>query len=108
MKRLIYSVTLLACIACAAPRETLAQASEPFLGEIQIFPYNFCPYGWLQLQGQILQISQYSALFSLLGTNFGGDGKSTFALPKWGPIYAQNGGTMLACIAIAGVFPSRD
>ena len=56
--------------------------SEPFLGEIQIFGFNFAPVGWALCQGQILPISQYTALFSLLGTQFGGDGQSTFALPN--------------------------
>lgn len=54
---------------------------EPFLGMIQAFGYNFSPRGWAFCQGQILQISQYSALFSLLGTTFGGNGQTTFGLP---------------------------
>jgi microcystin-dependent protein len=55
--------------------------SEPFLAEIRIFPYSFAPQGWAFCNGQILPISQNTALFSLLGTTYGGDGKSTFALP---------------------------
>lgn len=55
--------------------------SEPFLGQIQIFPYNFAPRGWAFCQGQILPIAQNTALFSLLGTTFGGNGQTTFALP---------------------------
>jgi len=55
--------------------------SEPFLGQITIFPYTFAPYQWVDCVGQILPISQYAALFSLLGTNFGGNGTSNFALP---------------------------
>ncbi len=55
--------------------------SEPFLGEIRVFPYNFAPRGWANCDGQLLSISQYSALFSLLGTTYGGDGRTTFALP---------------------------
>ena len=54
---------------------------EPFIGQIQAFGFNFAPRGWAQCNGQILAISQYSALFSLLGTTFGGDGRTTFALP---------------------------
>jgi microcystin-dependent protein len=54
---------------------------DPFLGQITIYPYNFAPYGWLDCAGQLLPISQYSALFSLLGTNYGGNGTSNFALP---------------------------
>jgi microcystin-dependent protein len=55
--------------------------SEPFLGMIQIFPYNFAPRGWAFCAGQILPIAQNTALFSLLGTTFGGNGQTTFALP---------------------------
>jgi microcystin-dependent protein len=55
--------------------------SNPFVAEIRIFPFNFPPTGWAFCDGQILPISQNTALFSLLGTTYGGDGKSTFALP---------------------------
>ncbi|HEX8167381.1 MAG TPA: tail fiber protein [Beijerinckiaceae bacterium] len=56
--------------------------SDPFVAEIRIFPFNFAPMGWAMCNGQILPISQNTALFSLLGTTYGGDGKSTFALPN--------------------------
>ena len=56
--------------------------SDPFVAEIRIFPFNFAPTGWALCDGQILPISQNTALFSLLGTTYGGDGKSTFALPN--------------------------
>lgn len=55
--------------------------SEPFLAEIRLFPYNFAPRGWAFCQGQLLAISQNTALFSLLGTTYGGNGITTFALP---------------------------
>jgi microcystin-dependent protein len=55
--------------------------SEPFLGMIIIVPYNFAPRGWAFCSGQILPIAQNTALFSLLGTTFGGNGQTTFALP---------------------------
>ncbi len=55
--------------------------SSPFVAEIRIFACNFAPTGWAQCNGQLLPISQNTALFSLLGTFYGGDGKSTFALP---------------------------
>src|SRR4051794_13551459 len=54
---------------------------DPFVAEIRIFPFNFPPKGWAFCDGQLLAISQNTALFSLLGTFYGGDGKSTFALP---------------------------
>lgn len=55
--------------------------ADPFVAEIRIFPFNFAPRGWAWCNGQLLPLSQNTALFSLLGTTYGGDGKSTFALP---------------------------
>jgi microcystin-dependent protein len=55
--------------------------SEPFLAEVKIFGFNFPPRGWAQCDGQILPIAQNQSLYSLLGTTFGGDGRTTFALP---------------------------
>jgi microcystin-dependent protein len=55
--------------------------ATPFLGQIEIFAFNFPPKGWAQCNGQLLAINQNQALFSLLGTQFGGDGRTTFALP---------------------------
>jgi microcystin-dependent protein len=55
--------------------------SDPFLGEIRLFPYNFAPLGWALCDGSVLSIASNTALFSLLGTTYGGDGRSTFALP---------------------------
>ena len=56
-------------------------AQDPFVAEICIFPFNFAPKGWAWCDGQLLPLSQNTALFSLLGTTYGGDGKSNFALP---------------------------
>lgn len=55
--------------------------AEPILGEIRLFAGNFAPKGWALCNGQLLPLRQYTALFSLLGTYYGGDGKTTFALP---------------------------
>ena len=69
--------------------------SAPFVAEVRVFGFNFAPTGWAQCNGQLLPISQNTALFSLLGTFYGGDGKSTFALPNLQgafPIDAGNGG----------------
>jgi len=52
-----------------------------YLGQLLLFAGNYAPYGWLQCNGQLLQVSRYSALFSLLGNTYGGDGRTTFALP---------------------------
>ena len=56
--------------------------ADPFVAEIRIFPFNFAPAGWAFCGGQLLPLSQNTALFSLLGTTYGGDGKSNFALPN--------------------------
>jgi len=56
--------------------------SDPFVAEIRMFAGNFAPVGWALCNGQLLPLSQNTALFSLLGTTYGGDGKSTFALPN--------------------------
>jgi microcystin-dependent protein len=56
--------------------------SDPYIGEIRMFGGNFAPVGWLLCQGQLLPISQYDALFNLIGTTYGGDGQQTFALPN--------------------------
>lgn len=55
--------------------------ADPFVAEIRIVPFNFTPKGWAACDGQLMPLSQNTALFSLLGTTYGGDGKSTFALP---------------------------
>ena len=66
--------------------------SSPFVAEIRIFGFNFPPTGWAYCNGQLLPISQNTALFSLLGTFYGGDGKSTFALPDLQGAAATNQG----------------
>jgi microcystin-dependent protein len=69
--------------------------ADPFVAEIRPFGFNFAPTGWAQCNGQLLPISQNTALFSLLGTFYGGDGKSTFALPNLqgsAPMHQGQGG----------------
>lgn len=56
--------------------------SDEYIGEIKMFGFNFAPVGWLPCNGQLLSISQNTALFSILGTTYGGDGRTTFALPN--------------------------
>jgi microcystin-dependent protein len=68
--------------------------SDAFVAEIRIYPFNFAPKGWALCNGQLLPISQNTALFSLVGTFYGGDGKSTFALPNLqgnAPVHAGQG-----------------
>lgn len=70
-----------ALLAMGGVAPVWAQGAEPFLGQMALFPYNFCPRGWTEAAGQTLSIAQDTALFSLLGTTYGGDGRTTFALP---------------------------
>lgn len=70
--------------------------SDPFIGEIRMFGGNFAPVGWLLCAGQILPISQYDALYTLIGTTYGGDGVQTFALPSLGGrVPFHNSSTMI-------------
>jgi len=55
--------------------------TAPYVGEIRMFAGNFAPAGWMFCEGQLLPISEYETLFNLIGTTYGGDGESTFALP---------------------------
>lgn len=78
---------------------------EPFMGQIELFAFNFAPTGWAVCEGQLLPINQNTALFALLGTTFGGDGQITFALPD---LRGKAPGDGLAYyIALQGIFPPR-
>lgn len=71
--------------------------AQPYVGEIRIFAGNFAPAGWMFCEGQLLPISEYETLFNLIGTTYGGDGQSTFALPDMRgriPIHQGNGFTL--------------
>jgi len=71
--------------------------SQPYVGEIRMFAGNFAPAGWMFCEGQLLPISEYETLFNLIGTTYGGDGQSTFALPDLRgrlPIHMGNGFTL--------------
>ncbi len=98
---------VLCLILCVNARSALA-GSNPFLGEVETFAFNFCPLGWSTLNGQLLPISQNQALFALLGTTYGGNGLTTFALPTAKPIFTATGAVLLQCIALQGIFPSRN
>src|SRR6202165_2409262 len=70
--------------------------SQPYVGEIRMFAGNFAPAGWMFCDGQLLAISDYDTLFNLIGTTYGGDGQSTFALPNLAarvPIHQGSNGT---------------
>ncbi|MEX8494400.1 phage tail protein [Sphaerotilus sp.] len=77
---------------------------DSYLGMVCLFGYDFQVHNWMKCDGQTLSIQQYTALFALLGTNYGGNGQTTFCLPK---MAAPMEG-MSYQICIQGIFPSRD
>ncbi len=101
-----YLLTAVAVLSMAA---SAYADSEPFLGEIQTYPIKYCPRGWLPTDGRLMSIAQNTALFSLLGTTYGGDGRTTFALPNRRVTKTVNNIKVhVECIAVVGIFPSRD
>jgi len=98
---------LLAAVAAVGLGGTAHAELDPYIGEIMIFAGNFCPVNWAPTNGQLLSISQNTALFSLLGTTYGGDGVTTFALPNNEPILTRTRAPLTQCIALYGVYPSR-
>jgi microcystin-dependent protein len=76
------------------------------IGTISLLPYTFTPMGMLPCNGQLLQIQQNSALFALIGTTYGGNGTTTFALPNLQGTEPVPG--LMYCIATEGIFPTRE
>lgn len=115
MKRLVIAIPLAAALlAVAAPPPARAE-SEPYLGEIMFVPFSYCPspYFW-EADGRTLPIAQFVALFSLIGTRYGGNGQTTFKLPNLRKqVVAEEKRTggkivtrpLMACIAVYGIFP---
>ena len=81
MKRLASGVFLCATLTLSGLPQAALAGPEPFIGEIMLTGANFCPRGWADANGQLLAVAQNAALFSLLGTTYGGDGRTTFGLP---------------------------
>jgi len=102
MRTALIAAAALMSVAGATPA-----ASEPLLGDTLIVAFNFCPKGWALMNGQLLPINQNQALFSLLGTTYGGNGQVNFALPTAKPIVTATGVALTQCIALVGAFPSR-
>ena len=94
LKSKIIALTSIAVLSTSLTFSSSASASEPFLGQITMFGGNFAPRNWALCDGQLLPINSNSALFSILGTTYGGDGRTTFALPDLrgrSPIHAGTG-----------------
>ncbi len=79
---------------------------DPLLGDIALFSFDFVPSFWLACEGQILQIASYQPLFTVIGTTFGGNGSTTFALPDLRKSVPIPG--MHYCIAYQGIYPERN
>jgi len=80
--------------------------SDSYMGDVRAMSFSFAPRGWAQCKGQLLPVAQNQALFHLLGTTFGGDGKTNFALPNL-PGVPANGGTLTYCICLNGQYPAQ-
>lgn len=94
LSQLLQATVLLSLVSSVYPQSALA---EPFLSEIRWVAFNYAPRGWAECNGQLLPINQNQALFSLLGTTYGGDGRVNFALPDMrsrAPIHVSNGHTL--------------
>jgi len=79
--------------------------NDGYIGTILLVGFNFAPTNWAFCNGQLLPIMQYQALFSLVGTTYGGDGQTTFALPKLSAEGLQSGLNYIICLN--GIYPSR-
>ena len=104
-KRMSWAATAVLFVATATGPSF---ADQPYIGEERTFAFSFCPVGWAPMHGQLLPISENDALFTLIGTRYGGDGQATFALPVGKPLYSLTGEPFLQCIALFGIYPSQN
>ncbi len=104
IKQIALAAAFFACVSGAAK----AQATNPFIGEIETFSFSFCPNGWLPTNGQLVSITTYNVLYNLIGTKYGGDGVTTFALPDTKMMQTVNKVKLTRCISYLGVFPSQN
>jgi microcystin-dependent protein len=79
---------------------------EAFLGEVRAMPFAFVPTGWAACDGQVLESASNTALYALLGNQYGGSAPTTFALPALAPLEGKEG-TLQYCIAVTGTFPQQ-
>ncbi len=114
-KRLISKIIIMAIVLSSMMvlnvGPSYAEAGEQFLGEVHLMSFNYAPKGWALCRGQILNINQNQALYALIGIKYGGNGVTTFALPNLEaaePQVGQAGYGMHYCIALQGIFPSRN
>ena len=107
MMRGVSTLMLAAAVFGAGTSPAMAGA-EPWVGEVQVYAFLFCPVGFIPADGRLLQITEHDALFSLIGTRYGGDGTTNFRVPTAEPIFTATGPPLTQCIADFGIFPSRN
>jgi microcystin-dependent protein len=116
LKRLAIAPVAAAALLAVAGASPARAQSEPYIGEIMFVAFSYCPQPFVEADGRTLPIAQNTALFSLLGWRYGGNGQTTFKLPNLRKqVVAEEkrtGGKMvtrplMACIAIYGIFPPR-
>lgn len=105
MRKVLLGVLGTVLIGIAAPPDARAQG-DIYLGQIIYVGFNYCPRGLAPAEGQILQIRQNQGLYSLYGNTYGGDGKTTFALPDLRK--HEPAGLGHYCVAITGIYPTRN
>ena len=103
MKRVLGALLVFLGLTGAAQAQV-----TPYVGQIMTFAGNFCPTGWFLTNGQLLPIQQYVVLFSIIGTTYGGNGTTDFALPKTQPDFTTTRVPLTQCIAYLGVYPSQN
>ena len=104
----IKALALIGGIVCLANGPAHAQSETFYTGQIITTGASFCPEDFLEVDGQTLSIDDHAALYTLLGTTYGGDGDKTFALPTIPNIVTATGATVLNCICVDGVFPTNS
>ena len=102
------TLRILALIVAVGFADRAPAQSEPFMGQTMTTAAGFCPAGWLDMKGQSLLIASNTALFQLIGTTYGGNGETTFALPLAKPLFTANGVPLRQCIAVEGIFPGQN
>lgn len=106
-RKLLLGLMSVGAIWGAQSQQAHAQM-EPFIGQVMLFSGSFCPRGWAPAEGQLLQIRENTALFSIIENTYGGDGRTTFALPYAKPVTTlRQGAVFTTCIALWGVYPPR-